>query len=389
MPTLARRMSVFVPPVGLEPTTSRLKGESSNQLSYRGLPICDLSEGRKALRSTPGRIRTCDGAFARRIKSPEPSTRLGDRGIKFVPTASYLNPIKWYDLCMGVTRGSFYDAEAVRLAVEGASNQIEAIRALGFTAGADNYRRLREACVRYGIPMEHLRRPTRTHQQKSRPSVVYDNPKKTREALASAKTMRQACISLGIACAGKNYDMLEHWAVENSAPCPPRRSNGPRSKAETQKSKRDAIPKDVLIAAINASSSQIEVLTRLELKSYRENYLWLRNAMRAVGMKTLLTQVPQRGVKGGPLIPFEELYTKGVKRSQATLRRRVVEDGVLDPEKCTECGQSSIWNGMPLRLQLDHKNGDTSDNRVPNLRFLCPNCHSQTETFCRVKVKSL
>ena len=73
-------MSVFVPPVGLEPTTSRLKGESSNQLSYRGLPICDLSEGRKALRSTPGRIRTCDGAFARRIKSPEPSTRLGDRG---------------------------------------------------------------------------------------------------------------------------------------------------------------------------------------------------------------------------------------------------------------------------------------------------------------------
>jgi len=40
-----------------------------------------------------------------------------------------------------------------------------------------------------------------------------------------------------------------------------------------------------------------------------------------------------------------------------------------------------IWNGKPLTLQLDHINGVSNDNRLENLRFLCPNCHSQTDTF--------
>jgi hypothetical protein len=47
------------------------------------------------------------------------------------------------------------------------------------------------------------------------------------------------------------------------------------------------------------------------------------------------------------------------------------------------CGQGPEWNGKTLVLQLDHENGDCTDNRLENLRFLCPNCHSQTETFCR------
>ena len=41
-----------------------------------------------------------------------------------------------------------------------------------------------------------------------------------------------------------------------------------------------------------------------------------------------------------------------------------------------------IWNDKKLSLQLDHINGDNSDNRLENLRFLCPNCHTQTETYC-------
>ena len=40
-----------------------------------------------------------------------------------------------------------------------------------------------------------------------------------------------------------------------------------------------------------------------------------------------------------------------------------------------------LWNGIPLVLQLDHINGINNDNRIENLRFLCPNCHSQTTTF--------
>jgi 5-methylcytosine-specific restriction endonuclease McrA len=46
------------------------------------------------------------------------------------------------------------------------------------------------------------------------------------------------------------------------------------------------------------------------------------------------------------------------------------------------CGQPNVWNGKPLTLQIDHNNGLRNDNTRENLRALCPNCHSQTPTFC-------
>ena len=49
--------------------------------------------------------------------------------------------------------------------------------------------------------------------------------------------------------------------------------------------------------------------------------------------------------------------------------------------KCVECGLKDSWQNKPINLELDHINGIRSDNRLENLRFLCPNCHSQTKNF--------
>lgn len=65
--------------------------------------------------------------------------------------------------------------------------------------------------------------------------------------------------------------------------------------------------------------------------------------------------------------------------------RRIAKEYIirhnLIPYECDCCGNNGEWNNQPLVLQLDHKNGKNNDHRIENLRFLCPNCHSQTENF--------
>lgn len=66
-----------------------------------------------------------------------------------------------------------------------------------------------------------------------------------------------------------------------------------------------------------------------------------------------------------------------VKASQ--LRRALMESG--REYICEECNSEPRWNNKPLVLQVDHKNGDRKDNTKENLRFLCPNCHTQTSNW--------
>lgn len=60
------------------------------------------------------------------------------------------------------------------------------------------------------------------------------------------------------------------------------------------------------------------------------------------------------------------------------LRRALIEMG--RPYLCQDCQGPPTWNGKELRLQVEHSNGEWTDNRPENLKFLCPNCHSQTPT---------
>lgn len=82
-------------------------------------------------------------------------------------------------------------------------------------------------------------------------------------------------------------------------------------------------------------------------------------------------------------LPLEELLVRGRQTGRTHLKRRLFAAGLLQ-ERCYDCGIVE-WCGKPLSLHLDHINGVPDDNRLENLRLLCPNCHSQTPTFCRSK----
>jgi transposase-like protein len=76
-------------------------------------------------------------------------------------------------------------------------------------------------------------------------------------------------------------------------------------------------------------------------------------------------------------MPIEKLLRHS--RSRTNLKRRLVEAGLL-PTHCGECGISR-WRGRRLALELHHINGDGKDNRLENLALLCPNCHSQSDSW--------
>jgi hypothetical protein len=81
-----------------------------------------------------------------------------------------------------------------------------------------------------------------------------------------------------------------------------------------------------------------------------------------------------------PNLPLTEYLVIGNNILPGSVKKRLFREGVLE-DKCSCCGMLPIWNNKPLKLQVDHSNGNPKDNRIENLRVLCPNCHSQTATW--------
>ena len=84
----------------------------------------------------------------------------------------------------------------------------------------------------------------------------------------------------------------------------------------------------------------------------------------------------------------ENIFIENSTADQKTLRKWYY-DGQYTDYKCSICGQEPIWNGKPLVLILDHINGHNKDDRLENLRWVCPNCNQQLPTTNGKNIKRL
>lgn len=143
--------------------------------------------------------------------------------------------------------------------------------------------------------------------------------------------------------------------------------------------------KELLEDLVKSSLSVAEVIRKLGLKQSGGNHSHITSRIAKYGIDNshFLGGIARAATRHKPnklnaAVILVDNRLCGRRESAVRLRRALIESGI--PEQC-ECGLTNEWRGKKLILHVDHINGDFSDNRKENLRFLCPNCHSQTENF--------
>lgn len=88
----------------------------------------------------------------------------------------------------------------------------------------------------------------------------------------------------------------------------------------------------------------------------------------------------QNNIVSRELYSLDEVFIKNSPVTQKVLRGYIERHKMLE-YKCQICGCDGNWQNGIIALEVDHINGDNTDNRIENLRYLCPNCHALTETY--------
>lgn len=139
---------------------------------------------------------------------------------------------------------------------------------------------------------------------------------------------------------------------------------------------------------LDTSDSVVSILKKLGFDGYNGNHRTLTQRIKEDGFDLKLFEENRQRQKSNGVLSARLAYQMDNDKvfvvnspytSNSGVKLRMVKMGIK--YECSECQIGLLYNNKSISLQLDHINGINNDNRLDNLRFLCPNCHSQTSTF--------
>jgi hypothetical protein len=140
--------------------------------------------------------------------------------------------------------------------------------------------------------------------------------------------------------------------------------------------------------AVGASRTMTEALRRLGLRPAGGNFGTFRKYAQRWGISTAHFDpdaVARENIRARrDPTPLAQILVEHSTYSRGHLKQRLLADGIKQ-RRCEFCGQGEHWRGRRMALILDHVNGVGDDNRLENLRILCPNCAATLDTHCARK----
>jgi 5-methylcytosine-specific restriction endonuclease McrA len=143
--------------------------------------------------------------------------------------------------------------------------------------------------------------------------------------------------------------------------------------------------KEKFVQFYNDSKTIKQILIKMGLRPAGGNFEQVRKycIIHGLSIPKLSNHERTKAASKKTTIPLEKILKKGYDYPSSRLKLLLINEGLLKNE-CNIC-RLKEWNNKPLTLHLHHIDGVHNNNELSNVRLLCPNCHSQTETYCNKK----